>query len=824
MASVNSYRSRYSNAPTFEPEPKKPPPEEKPVKAKPPAEESSEESSSEEGERSEEESSSEEEAKPARKSPDNESSSSASSDEETSDDEAGKLSGVNGAHRSSPFSESESETPERRRPVDSMSGQADAVPWRRPQLRKVGRRSAAGRQPSSELPPWAEDAKRRLGDVPLPLQKPDIGHRWHHRGSAGSEDEKDDEEDGRPPEPALSDKMDWMKEKMLRDAAGRRPPPPPPPPPPPARPGAGSLEESSPEEEEDEDSEGTREDFSKLQQLEGRAKATEGPAEPKAAPWESVKLVPPPPPPPPPPPSRLPLPPLLSDKPPLTPSQHEKLERLRKTPRRRPDWGVMMAEISRPARRLRHVECRDRSAPIIHDLKRRGSEFIFESEKEKETPTDKLMNDIRSGVRLKRVKCNDRSRPNLQGLRKLRRQRTSEAFVNLPPEELMDSEPDELDDIDRVRDDLQSTRQMLGDEVKNRERLAKENKQLKAELKRVQEQLECSRISDAPPPAHAGGSAPSSATDDFEDDLGALAGEMAMMRDEAGASSREALLWQERCRGAEQELAALRARLEEAEHGRQRSRRISVENSGEVRRNKSSGKMARSRTKDKIAKTASQARVGREGNVKTGKEEHAKEDEESEELSEEDLDSEGERQRDADQHKKKQLRELKMCESKVSHMQTKVKHAKDERMHLKNRIKTLNQNMRDENRKYKELQREVKKMGAMLKDSDDEDSGEDSEEESEEETSEESESATESDTDEESSEELESDDEDLPLDERTQLMQERAKRHEDNEKAIKKGNYMLKTTAERLFDKLRSEKEEYRLLERQLNDLVHELG
>lgn len=36
------------------------------------------------------------------------------------------------------------------------------------------------------------------------------------------------------------------------------------------------------------------------------------------------------------------------------------------------------------------------------------------------------------------------------GLRKLRRQATSEAFLNLPPEELIDSEPEELDDIDKV--------------------------------------------------------------------------------------------------------------------------------------------------------------------------------------------------------------------------------------------------------------------------------------------------------------------------------------------------------------------------------------
>ena len=41
-----------------------------------------------------------------------------------------------------------------------------------------------------------------------------------------------------------------------------------------------------------------------------------------------------------------------------------------------------------------------------------------------------------------------------------------------------------------MRDDLQSVRQLLGEEVKHRERLAKENKHLKNELKRAQEELQ----------------------------------------------------------------------------------------------------------------------------------------------------------------------------------------------------------------------------------------------------------------------------------------------------------------------------------------------
>ena len=40
-----------------------------------------------------------------------------------------------------------------------------------------------------------------------------------------------------------------------------------------------------------------------------------------------------------------------------------------------------------------------------------------------------------------------------------------------------------------MRDDLQSTRQLLGEEVKNRERLVKENKHMKNELKRLQDEL-----------------------------------------------------------------------------------------------------------------------------------------------------------------------------------------------------------------------------------------------------------------------------------------------------------------------------------------------
>ena len=57
----------------------------------------------------------------------------------------------------------------------------------------------------------------------------------------------------------------------------------------------------------------------------------------------------------------------------MTQGQKERLEKLKKTPRRRPDWGTMMKEISQP-RALKKVQCNDRSAPILKSLKRKDNE------------------------------------------------------------------------------------------------------------------------------------------------------------------------------------------------------------------------------------------------------------------------------------------------------------------------------------------------------------------------------------------------------------------------------------------------------------------
>jgi len=94
-------------------------------------------------------------------------------------------------------------------------------------------------------------------------------------------------------------------------------------------------------------------------------------------------------------------------------------------------------------------------------------------------------------VRLKKAQCNDRSRPNLNGLGVFRRQLST---VDQPeqqdaaPSPLIEPEED-YDDIDKVRDDLQSTKQLLEIELKNRIKIDTENARLQNEIRRLKEEL-----------------------------------------------------------------------------------------------------------------------------------------------------------------------------------------------------------------------------------------------------------------------------------------------------------------------------------------------
>lgn len=118
----------------------------------------------------------------------------------------------------------------------------------------------------------------------------------------------------------------------------------------------------------------------------------------------------------------------------------------------------------------------------------------------------------------------------------------------------------------------------------------------------------------------------------------------------------------------------------------------------------------------------------------------------------------------------------------------------------------------------------------MMKDSSDEDAEdeedeekEESEEESESETETETESETESDDD-SGSEKSVSESEDAPPEKKRENLEKRAKRHENILAALKKGNYVLKTNAERLQDDLNKQKEDTAQLQEDLDSVLSELG
>lgn len=129
---------------------------------------------------------------------------------------------------------------------------------------------------------------------------------------------------------------------------------------------------------------------------------------------------------------------------------------------------------------------------------------------------------------MKPTKTNDRSKPILDGLRKFRRQMTIEEQIQKseskavlammaenPSSPILDDEEDELDDIDKVRDDLQSTKQMLALELRNKEAKERENKRLLAKIANLEAELEHERQR----AGSGGSSAPQEATSNGTDDI-----------------------------------------------------------------------------------------------------------------------------------------------------------------------------------------------------------------------------------------------------------------------------------------------------------------
>lgn len=156
-----------------------------------------------------------------------------------------------------------------------------------------------------------------------------------------------------------------------------------------------------------------------------------------------------------------------------------------------------------------------RSNPILtsKSVTKIQGQYIYETEKP--TKLNKLLTEIQTGVRLRPTKTNDRSKPNLDGLRKFRRQMTIEEQIQKSetrtqlaraPSGILGvvdpaapESPDEMDDIDALREDLQSTKQLLAIELRNKEAQERENKRLLAKIQAMEIELKQAKNVGVPP-------------------------------------------------------------------------------------------------------------------------------------------------------------------------------------------------------------------------------------------------------------------------------------------------------------------------------------
>ncbi|XP_033356342.1 glutamic acid-rich protein-like isoform X2 [Bombus vosnesenskii] len=492
----------------------------------------------------------------------------------------------------------------------------------------------------------------------------------------------------------------------------------------------------------------------------------------------SRAAIPPPPPPrpPPPPPSRT----ILKDLPPLNDTQQQQLEMLKQRPRKRPDWASMMKEVE-SGKPLRHVKCNDRSAPLIERVNKVTADpagkahFVFESEKS--NMHNQLLKQIQEGVKLKRVQTNDRSRPMLQGLRKFRRQLTIEEQMQKSEEPTDDTISDDMDDIDAVRDDLQSTKQMLALELRNKEALEKENKKLQARILNLEAEVD-----------HAKSQKSVQEQRKYDEQI-------------TESLKKDAQQAREDAEKFEKEYAIVSGERDKLKNELEEIRRMYA---ALERRMKAGMALAGCPSAKDVAKIASQKSID--------KREPSESEEEEEESSEEEDD------KDPRAAEKRLQREIKLLITKIKNFKDKAVNARKERHALKDQIKQQQQLLKEERRKYKHLQEEVDKMAKLMSESDD-DKDEDEEEEEEEETE-----SEESESEESEDEETETEDEDQSLEGQRNTLQKQAKKHEGRLAALRKGNYLLKAQVDRLKDDLVKQREDSFTLQEDLDSVLAELG
>uniref|UniRef100_A0A8D8SUV9 WH2 domain-containing protein n=1 Tax=Cacopsylla melanoneura TaxID=428564 RepID=A0A8D8SUV9_9HEMI len=441
---------------------------------------------------------------------------------------------------------------------------------------------------------------------------------------------------------------------------------------------------------------------------------------PAPVPPPPPKMGPPPPPMmpgPPPPPPPMAAPPI--DSKPLTEVQRKQLEQLKSRPRRRPDWSDMMKEVEQ-GKKLRHVQCNDRSAPIVSVVKKDENEekgqgqFVFESEsKNVDKVHNALLNEISQGVKLKKVKTNDRSKPNLNGLRKFRRQMTVDEKIqksmSMADVVAQAVEPDELDDIDKVRDDLQSAKQMLALELRNKETLERENKKMAAKVAALEAELEKEK---AQRQQDAGTKIVKMKTD--EDEL-----LIQSFKEAALESDRMCKEMEERYKASAEELDNTRRKLESAwllNQDLENQLKCAQQHPGVPIMRQPSRKLVMQNTLH-----------GKSIEILSSDEEEESEEEESETESDDESDAED----TTGKEDKRQARELKMLNNKLRTYREKHLRASKERKTLRVDVKQQQGLLKQEKKKYKLLQKEVDKMAKLMKDHDEDEEEEEEEEEEE---------------------------------------------------------------------------------------------
>ncbi|XP_055322905.1 bromo and FHA domain-containing protein DDB_G0267958 isoform X4 [Sitodiplosis mosellana] len=591
-----------------------------------------------------------------------------------------------------------------------------------------------------------------------------------------------------------------------------------------------SEEEEEETEEETESSSEEDDDENKHKMpIQVKLKPVEKPAEVKKSPSvDRAALIPPPPPPPkmvppPPPPPGLTAPKEFVKKE-ISNKGKETLEKLKSRPRRRPDWSDMMKEVE-SGKKLRHVECNDRSNPILKSetiTKVNSGQFVFESEKA--NVHNALLKQIQFGIKLKATKTDDRSKPVLGGLRKFRKQMTieeqiqkseSRAQLGQAPEEqdpIPDS-ADEMDDIDKLRDDLQSTKQMLAQELRNKEAQDRENKRLLAKIQNLEAELTKSKSGDGE--GNGEGEKASSGGDNE-----AL---IKSLKSEAEEAQNTSKLLEKKYQDAAGQLDAAKSELEEQKRKIAELEKKFAQSQENNTWCSSCGCLKSINIYDKGIAPGTHSRRQSEVPVK----ETSPEPDFESSGEDDDLDDE----QKAARVKRRLNREVKYLKNKLDRLKDKQQAATKERQAIRESMKKNQVVLKDEKKKFKSLQREVDKMAALMKDDDDEDAepkddedneaDEKEESEAEESESEESESGESGGSDDES---VDSEPEDAEDEKKKANYEPRIKRHEGRLAALKKGNLLHQTNLDRLIDEINRMRDESVTLQHDLDSVLSELG